>query len=524
MKKTDLHTRPRTSLVAGLAAAAGAALLIGSSALGAQNPVANGSAATIPAPEASSVAPDQDDKEKEKQREDEFDRLYKDARGDSAKLWELYDWCEAYGMQKKHSRVLNAILKADENDRRAHELLGHEFYDGKWWDDLKKLEKYRLKKEEADAKEKGWVKYKGRWVDPKDIPYLERGLVKDEDGNWVDKEALEKEAAGWVKQDLEWISPEEKANVDKGLWKCGNSWLSLDDANTYHSELGREWRIPIGDFAIRSTLPRATVLEIGKDLQRAERDVERFFGRSPAGFHLLIVSSTDQYNGFAASADSTGASGIRGAFFADLLVDGRSGQFDGLGTALWDLGDENGPKFGRHFARYAFGISAVEALDSSPDARDAIAQQRGIDERLLGKYYAEKMLPPVLRFGFASYCDRYFVDSTAGAGGDAHWARKWSVQNIMSKGGLDPLARVLTYGFEGATDQASADAAGQLLNQAGLVVSFVLDGKCEDVDKAHAAFKEAFASGDADAIQKASKGLLDAIRKNETAYRRWAES
>jgi len=468
--------------------------------------------------------------DEEKDLKAEFDKRYDAAKGDVAKLWELYDWCEAYSLQKYHQRVLKAIVKVDENERRARELLGHEFYDGTWWDDPKKLEKHRLAKEKADAEAKGYVVYKGRYVDPKDIPFLERGLVKDEAGNWIDKEVQEKLAAGFVRQDLEWISPEEKENIEKGLWKCGGQWLTLEKADAYHAELGREWRIPYGDdLVIRTTLPRATADEIAKDLQRAARDTERFFGRPAYGVHVLILRSLDQFNTFAGGggaggpgADLLGWSSVRGAFFADGVYDSRTRRFDGLGAAMWDLGDTNGARYGRHFARFAYGISAVESLDSSPEARTRM-ESAGLNDATINAFYAEKFLPPILRFGFASYCDRYFLDATAGAGADTQWARKWSVQNLTAKGGLEPLARVLAFQFDNSSETAAAQTSN-LLNQAGLVVSFILDGRCEPVVAAHTAFKTAMASGDRKAIDAAIKGLLDAVRQNEPAYRRWAES
>lgn len=465
----------------------------------------------------------------EKDLKAEFDKRFEAAKADIVQLWELYDWCEAYGLQKYHKRVLNAVLKLDENDRRAHEALGHEEYDGKWWDDPKKLEKYRLEKEKTEAEAKGYVIYKGRYVDPKDIPFLERGLVKDENGAWIDKEVQEKLAAGFVRQDLEWIAPDQKENIDKGLWKCGDQWLSLDAANTFHEFLGREWRIPYGeDLVIRTTLPRATADEIAKDLQRAARDTERFFGRRAYNVHVLLLRSLDQFNEFAGGggngpgADLLGWSAVRGAFLADGNYDLKTRKLDTVGVGMWDLADANGPRFGRHFARFAYGIAAVESLDSSPDARKKM-ETAGLTDATLGAYFDEKVLPPILRYGFASYCDRYFLDQQAGAGGDSQWARKWSVENITSQGGLDPLARVLTFQFDNSTEQGAKDTT-KLLNQAGLVVSFILDGKCEPVVTAHDAFKAAVVSGDVKAIKAAANGLLDALRKNEPAYRRWAES
>jgi len=474
-----------------------------------------------PLDRAAAVA-SQDDKKKE------FDDLYDAAKGDVEKLWELYDWCEGYGMQKYHKRVLNAILREDEENRKAHELLGHEYYDGKWWDDPDELAEYRIEKEREEAEAKGWVQYKGRWVDPADIPFLERGLVKDDEGNWVDPEVQKKLAEGWVRQDLEWIPPAEVENVEKGLWKCGEKWLSLEDANTYHSQLGREWRIPYDEgFVIRTTLPRATADTIAEDLRRAARDVERFFGRRAHDVHLLLVDSQDVYNEFAGGlsgsmgTDATGWSSVRGAYFADANWVAREQTYDPIGVGLWDLGSEHGASFGRHYSRYAYGIAAAESFDSSPEARERIAKS-GVNDGTLNAFYREKKLPPVLRFGFASYVDRYFVETTSR---DPHWARRWSVQNLTAQGGLEPLTRVLAMELTPRLDdEAAATQAGKVLNQAGLVVSFILDADCAPVKEAHAAFKAAMLSGDAKAVERTSKALIDAVRENEGALRRWAES
>lgn len=484
---------------------------------------AGGIALAAPPSDSGAAAVRQDD---EKDRKKQFDELYKDAKGDVEKLWELYDWCEAYGMQKYHKRVLNAILREDEENAKAHEILGHEFYDGKWWEDLDELAEYREKKEAEEAKEKGLVKYEGQWVHPEDIPYLERGLVKDEDGNWVDPQVQEKLAEGWVRQDLEWIPPAEAENVEKGLWKCGDSWLSLEDANTYHSQLGREWRIPYdAGFVIRTTLPRATADQIAEDLRRAARDVERFFGRRAHGVEILVLDSQDAYNQLAGGlggglgADALGWSSVRGAFFADANWDAREQSFDPVGVALWDLGSDNGAAFGRHLTRFAYGVAAVDRLDSSPEARERIAKS-GVNEGTLNAFYQEKKLPPVLRFGFASYLDRYFLDTTTR---DPHWARRWSVQNL--RGGLEPLSRVLGMPLAPSLDdEASAEMTGNVLNQAGLVVSFILDADCEPVKAAHEAFKRAFLSANEKEIEKATRALIDAVRANEAALRRWSES
>ena len=115
----------------------------------------------------------------------EYEKRKKEAEGDIDKLWKLVEWCEAYGMKNEMRSTLRSILKLEPENRKAHEALGHVEYDGKWHDSEKKLEEYKKKKLEAEAKATGKVIYKGELVDPADVPFLEKGMTKDASGKWV---------------------------------------------------------------------------------------------------------------------------------------------------------------------------------------------------------------------------------------------------------------------------------------------------------------------------------------------------
>jgi hypothetical protein len=166
----------------------------------------------------------------------EYEKRKKEAEGNSELLWKLHEWCEAYGMKNEARSTLRAILKLEPGDRKAHELLGHVEHEGKWHDNAKKLEEYKAKQLEAEAKATGKAIYKGELVDPADLEFLQKGMVKDASGKWIDAEMQKKIAEGWVRQDLTWVPPAEAENIAKGLWKCGEKWF-----------LGPGLRRPAGD-------------------------------------------------------------------------------------------------------------------------------------------------------------------------------------------------------------------------------------------------------------------------------------
>src|SRR5690349_4515038 len=109
----------------------------------------------------------------------EYEKRKKEAEGSVEKLWKLYDWCEASGLKNESRSTLRSILKLDPDEKQAHELLGHVFFDGKWFDSDKKVDEYKKKQLEAEAKASGKVVYKGALVDPADVPFLEKGMTKD---------------------------------------------------------------------------------------------------------------------------------------------------------------------------------------------------------------------------------------------------------------------------------------------------------------------------------------------------------
>jgi len=452
----------------------------------------------------------------------EYEKRRKEAGDDIEKIWTLYDWCDAYGMEREAKQCLRAIVRLDEGNRKAHELLGDVYFDGKWFTTEKKLEEYKRQKTEAEAKKAGKVLFKDQWVDPADVPYLEKGLVRADDGRWVDAEELRRVQEGWVRQDLTWIPPDEIPQIEKGLWKCGDAWLSLEEANRYHAELGKWWTVPGDHFIAYSTGTRELTEKVLLEGERAFKDLVRIFGRPPGRkIPLLVLNSREQYSSFAQAEDGTpvelqGFSSLHGAFLGEVWREPIVAGSASSGVGYWDASNAAGNSFGPTFARHAAGLSFAEELDPSTKALESI--RSGDTSRVSANgFWSEKLLPAWFRYGAAAYVERYLFDTTPG--NDPLGLRNWSIANIANKGGLDPVARI--FAFELSLDDLTGSS--KLINEAGLLVAFMLEGKCAPVIEKHQAFKATFNSGkDPKEITKAARALEEAIKKHETELRRFA--
>lgn len=451
----------------------------------------------------------------------EYEKRKKEAEGSVEKLWKLYDWCEASGLKNESRSTLRAILKVDTQEQKAHELLGHVLFEGKWYDSEKKVEEYKKKQLEAQAKANGKVVYKGALVDPADVPFLEKGMTRDASGKWVDTETQKKLAEGWMRQDLTWIPPAEAENVTKGLWKCGDKWMTLEEANKYHSEVAHWWTIGNERFVLYSTCPRKVSELAMENCELAYGFLARTYGKVPAqAVPVILLNSETQYGSFARGdegitpVEAKDRSSIKGAFMAEALLSFVTSGQTLPGVACWNAADDKGNRFGEMFVRHAAGQSFAEAIDPSPKALAKLAKGEA-GNAYFDDFWGEKQIPQWYRYGAASYVERYLIDSKVAAGGNSNWRRDWAVTNITNKGGLDALDRV--FKFEIGADNANSE---KLINETGLLVAFSLDGKCVDVLTKLGALKEAIKNNKD--IPKAAQALADEIKKNEAKLRTWA--
>lgn len=451
-------------------------------------------------------------------RKAEYEAKRAAAEGDAAKLWELYDWCETYGLSREGRSVLRAIIEVDDA-RKAHELLGEIEYDGQWFASQAKVEAYKRKKLEAEAEASGMVVFEDRLVAPEDLPFLQAGMVKSDDGTWMSQEDHEKSELGWVRQDLEWVPPDEAGKIAEGLYRCGDEWLSIEDANAYHSDLGNWWRLSSDHYVVFSTASRDVAERAIWEAERVYPDYQRAFGREPdVKPMILVLNSFAQYNEFAGNqnvnVELRGFSSLHGAFLAEVWPIPYTRGLKGAGVCYWDSSNGSDDAFGRTFARHAAGQAYAEVLDPpSAQLMAGLAQGQASPD----SYWSEKQLPHWFRYGVACYGERYFVDeSTPENEGGPYALREWSIGNIARQGGLDPLERIFEFGL--SLDDVTGSA--KLINQAGLLVAFILDGECKPVQAKHLALKDAFAKGEG--VEQAGEALEKALVENEAQLRTFA--
>lgn len=464
--------------------------------------------------------------------EAEIKKRLADAGDDVRKLWDVQLWLRSEGLEDQARGVLERILEVDEDHEEAHRALSHHSYDGKWFETYSALSAYRRAEEKRMA-EKGLVRYGSDWAPEADVPYLRMGWVRDASGEWVDQRALDAAAhdermreQGYQQQDLTWVHPDEFDKWREGLWKCGEEWKTTEEANAYHSSLATWWEFPSKQFVIASTCARETVQWAGWHADQTATDLVRAFGIKPERPPIVVtLSSLQQYNDFAAGdqaagrspADVEGFSSLHYAFFADAWFDTSASPptFEGAGICYWDTQDPNLSPFGLHAVRHAAAQSWLEAIDPSWNTVSlTVAGQQPLDANA---FWAEKRIPRWLRYGAASYVERYFEDRNAGDEGNPMWAREWAIENLRRQGGLRGVEDVIAFELS----LGDVEGSTKLIHEAGLLVAFILDGDCAPVREAHQAFKADFRAGK-DTTESA-RALGEALVKNQKALRRFAK-
>jgi len=485
----------------------------------------------LPAPTVTTTPAPSDPAAQQPPQDAEFERRRKDAGKDVDKLWDVYKWCKEQKKDDKGRSICRQILQIDPNFEDANLALGYVKFDNKWFPSQKKVEEYKKEQaaKEAKAAEKdGLVEYKGQRVPAEDVPFLEKGLVKDDDGKWVSAEEFKHKKEGWIQQDLEWVPPADKANIDKGLWKCGDKWLSLDEANTFHRELYQWWRIPAEHYSLYTTQDRAFVLEKVKPiLDHAWDDLIKVTGYEPERKPIVVLlRDAEQYQLFAAGdddeipdTDPRGLSSWSYAYFSELAAYPRGAEPMFAGVAYWDPKAQNGDKWGVHAARRALGLAFADALDPSPKALEKAKKAKKFEREYFDAFHDEKRTPEWLRAGIASYVERYYIDIYVGRDGKNTWAREWSVENIVNKGGLRPLKQLMDPKFV----IKAGDDAPKVTNELGLVIAFAVDGKCAPVTEKFKVVQEALKANKAKKeLAVDLQAFADEIIKQETELRKFA--
>lgn len=446
---------------------------------------------------------------------------------DAERLWAVYQSCMKSGRNAAAPSVLRSILRSAPDHAGAREALGHVRGKDAWFPSQEALERYERSQDPEVAKARNYSPIKGVWMHPEESAFPAKGWTKDqESGLWTSLDDRRRLDAGWVRQDLEWIAPAEAQKVDLCLRKVQGEWLDAKSADRRRARIDNMWDIPGPQVVLHTTVDREVALRAQRDMERACDDMRRVFGAEPLlPIHVTLLRDEEQYDRFAfgdpdgrrRGTHSARLHAVHTAFFAESWLQRVDGElaFRGMGVGYWDPEIPNGHLYGVHSARLAAGLSYADALDPSPKAvRRALSKDTGGD--YVAAYEAEKRLPAWLRYGGAVYAERYFKDAYAGADRDAWWPRAWSLDNLKTRGGVRPLDDVFAFKL----DPDKRDDSLKLLIEAGLLVSFAVDGECAPVSAALAELQRALASSRL--RPSITTALVDAIKANEAQLRTFA--
>lgn len=464
----------------------------------------------------------------------EYDAKLAEAGNDAAKLWALHEWCIAQERRDLSKATLLKLIEVEPDHAEARKQLGHREYDGKWFESYSALSKYRREEEKRMLEEEGLVRFNDGWARPEDIPYLRMGWTKDEaTGTWLDPhEVAEAEvvtrrtANGWKLQDTTWVSPDEFELMEKGQWKCGEQWLETPKANEFHSQLYQWWELPGERFIAMGTLPRESMEWARWYADQAYGDLVRAIGLEPRKKpSFLVLKDIAQYNAFAAgdqnlglpATEISGSSSVHFAYFAEAFIDGRvqPPAYRGQGVCFWDVNDDKLRGWGQYAVRHAVAHSYMELVDPSWDTiSQAFANPGNLQ---LNTFWSEKKIPRWLRYGVASYCERYLRDPSKPVGAADEWGiRDWAIGQVRGGGELDPLEVIFTLNIDANDPGGSA----RRIQEAGLLVSFMLEGGCAPVTAAHAAFRDALMKGAGQA--ESAQALQTALSEHTAEIKKYA--
>jgi hypothetical protein len=451
---------------------------------------------------------------------------------DVAKLLELAAACASDDDAK---RVYKRVLELDPDNEAARKALRHQRYDGKWFESFAELSKYK-REEAARMKAKGLARFKEEWVPEADLPFLNMGWVRDEGGQWAHPAELERrkqveawKAAGYQfrADDNSWVAPNEMERWAALLWKCGDEWVDLAKANEHHARIEQPWELTGEHFEVWSTCEWELAHLARWHADQVQAELVRVFGTAPREKpHVFLLSSLDQYNQAASTGtigEIEGFSSLHGAYFADAFFDGsKPPRFLGCGVSYWDRKDPKVAVWGPYWLRWAAAQSFVEALDPSWSVvSERIAGGLGGDPAgFAAGFWGEKRIPRWLRYGAAAYAERFLRDPEAAAGADPWALRAFAISELKKAGGLRKLDEVFAFGLS-LNDLA---ASARLYNEAGLLVSFLLDGAPGDAELAERlkAFQTALASGAKPDVTAAASALQKALAKREREIRKYA--
>ena len=321
-----------------------------------------------------------------------------------------------------------------------------------------------------------------------------------------------------------WSEPDSRGAApasDELRYRCGDRMLSLADANDYHSRLFHWWDLDLDRVRVYSTCGRATAsraLGIVEAMTSSDGDLARIFGQR-SGTRIgpvILLRNLEQYNAFSILRPEQGRvppevsniSGVHYAYPCESWVELRDhgvAIYSGAACAYWDARSQSGDAWGPFAVRHAAAHVYAEALDPAREAvidreRDPFGEFDAVS------FWSRRSIPLWLRYGAASYVERFFVDDAVES---PRQFRDWSLQELVGSDGFATGVREVLAFRPSAVETARSRT---WLLEVGALVAFVLDGDVAPVVQAHSRFRAAVkvGSGVREAASQLEQSLIDA--------------
>ena len=381
----------------------------------------------------------------------------------------------------------------------------------------------------------GKVRHGDGWVLESELPFIRMQWVKEGD-TWFNPRVAEEnkrvaqlKEAGYTlrKEDMSWVSPDDSEKVEQALWKCEDNWLTKEEADKFHAEIGRWWQVGSKYFEIYSTCNQEYGIYAGQYADLLYPELTKIFGRAPKTPPVFVLlRNLNQYNSFAAGsqdpeaprqpAGSEGFSTLHHSFFADVFFDGQAAPpiYKGAGVGYWDTETQNGA-WGPHSLRHAAAQSYADEIDRSWNTISEMFDQSGGGggQGALEQFWTEKDIPRWFRYGAASYVERFADDGVLGVA-DGTGMRNWSIGEVR-KSGLRPLQEIIDF----ALSLDDIESSSRMIHEAGAVMTYIMKAGDNDIVQAHKAFKSALKKEEG--IKEAREAFHKALLAKETQIRKY---
>lgn len=224
---------------------------------------------------------------------------------DAEAHYQLGLWCKSNKLNREATRSFKKAITLEPQHEGAHKALGHVQVGDVW---MSKADAKRAADvaKSNEMREKGLVQYKGDWVKPEDIEYIEKGYVKYEpeggEAQWVSKDDLKKLEKGLVKYDGRWVSKEDADNLAKGLFKVNGNYVPKEEANKFHSEWENAWELPSEHYMLVTNKDYDYAIDVLDKAEKTYAELAKFFGDEPQLYgdklYIYMFSSIEEYNQF----------------------------------------------------------------------------------------------------------------------------------------------------------------------------------------------------------------------------------